>query len=658
LVFPICAVFAQDPGWHKVPKDTLVASSADIIKKIIISTDEAELLKIVEPETNDEESLRVKMFAYKRLALYGTKNAVPTLVGKLDIDKEGFYSRYALESITGKEIDVALCQAAKKTTKPIVLAEILTTLGVRANTVSKTTAKSFLTHKDPNVKRAAAYAFASTASVADIGFFTKKNIDPIFADAAFLLAERLKNNGNTTNAIRIYDSLATANILPYQKEAALIMRILARGEKGINLLVAQLNSESEENFNVGLKAGRELTAGSAVTTAMIKQLDKQNNPTRKSKLVRAIGDRKDTASKKVSLPVFLELAKAGDEVVRVAAIESFNNIGDSSVLPVLVEAAKQNESPTIAKAARLTLQQLSGKDIDSAISDLFVNGDKATRIIAIDLIKERRIISAYPLLNKSFNDPDADISRAVMDAIGQTAGLDDLLMILDLFVKTQTQAETDKILGVLKSACTRLPQNAASAEVFKAFEKAQVPAKVKLLEVFNVIGGAKAVEIVERSAWEDVADVQNKATEILGKWVSQKDVDLVAAACLKLAKESKYKGRGLRGYIRLARQFNMSEDRKLQICQETYNLATRDEDRILIFDVYTRNPSPKVFEVAAKYLESESEMLRDKAEETVVAIGEKLQVKSQKTADVMKKVIDQSKNENLKVRAKLVFDKQ
>ncbi|MDR1479740.1 MAG: HEAT repeat domain-containing protein [Planctomycetaceae bacterium] len=654
----VSSAFAQDPGWHKVPDDALNKSGAEIIRKLLTSTNEAEMLEIIKPATDDDLRLRIKIFAYKRVAMYGTKAAVPILVEKIELPKEGFYARYALESIPDKEVDVALCEIAGKVKKPEVLAGIFTTLGVRANPQSAEIAKSFLNHEIADVRQAAAYAYASTAGDTAIEFFKRKSIDPLIADSAFLCAEFLTHKGEKSKAIEIYDALSVADIKQHQKEAALTQSVLSRGEAGVAKLVELLSSEAAANFEVGLKVGRELPAGKAVTKAMIDLLDKKTNPTRKAKLVRSIGDRKDNESKAISLPVISGLAKSGDEAVRVAAIESFCNIGDSSVLPILIDAAKQNESARIANVARLTLQNLAGSDIDAAIGKLLDSNDKDSRIIAIGLVKERRIISAYPLLKKSLSDSDADVSKATIDAIGQTAGLDDLPTILDLFIKSQAQAETDKILSVLKSACTRLPQDAASAEVLKIFEKSAVPVKVNLLELFKEIGGAKAVGIVERSAWEDADEVQNKATEVLGRWVSQKDVDLVARACLKLAKESKYKSRGLRGYIRLARQFAMPEDRKLQICQETYDLAVRDEDRILIFDVYDRNPSPKVFDVAANYLDVGSEKLRDRAAQTVVTIGEKLQVRSPKVADAMKKVIDQSKNENLKERAKRVFDKQ
>jgi hypothetical protein len=100
----------------------------------------------------------------------------------------------------------------------------------------------------------------------------------------------------------------------------------------------------------------------------------------------------------------------------------------------------------------------------------------------------------------------------------------------------------------------------------------------------------------------------------------------------------------------------MSEEQRLQICQEVYDLADRDEDKVLIFDVFARNPSLKVLGVAVQYLDNEK--FKEKAAESIVTIGEKLQGKSPQTADAMKKTIEKTANNNIKERAQRVLDKQ
>ncbi|MDR2117297.1 MAG: HEAT repeat domain-containing protein [Planctomycetaceae bacterium] len=659
LFLAVCPAWAQDPSWHQVPKDTLLEKGADVIKMLLSTTDENAMLNIVKQQGAENDILRLKMFAYKRLGMYGTKAAVPVLVEKLDIEKEGFYARYALETIPGDEIDAALCEATKTIKNPNRLAGILTSLGVRGNPKSAATAKGFLQHADLDVRKAAGYAYAGTAGDEAVEFFTQKSLDPALADSGFLLAEIFANKGEKEKAIKIYDALSVADIKAYQKEAALYRGILVRGLDGIDLLVAQLNSESPKFFGVGLKVGRELPAGAAVTKAMVEQLGKQSEPLRKAKLVRSIGDRKDKESKAVSLPAISQLAQSGEVVIRVAAIDSLRNIGDPSVLPILIDAANQTDLPEIAKAAENTLRNLPGKEIDDAIVGLLEKGNSAAKITAIGLVEDRRIISAYPLLKKGLSDSDAGVRKAAIDALGQTAGIEDLPILLGVLDKSKSEEEAQKVLVVLKSACTRLPQDAASSEILKLFADSSTVMKINLLDLLKEIGGAKAMEIVNQYAWGNDAELKDKATAILGQWRSPQDINLVAAACLKLAKESKenkFKVRGLRGYIRLARQFSMSEEQRLQICREVYDLADRDEDKRLIFDVFVRNPSLKVLDVTVQYLSNEK--FKENASETAVAIGEKLQGKSPQIADAMKKVIETTANNNVKERAQRVLDKQ
>jgi HEAT repeat protein len=662
------SLFAQDPSWHRPPGATLSANSAEVVKELLVTKDETYALKILEVTETDNQSLRLKMFAYKQLGKYGTKKSVPAIAERLFVEKEGFYARYALETIPDKEADEALANAAKKTNDPATLAGILTSLGVRSqhfiNTdknIASSTAKQFLTHANEDVRKAAAYTYALTADESAIDFFTQKTLDPTQADSAFLLAEILTAKGAKDKAIKIYDALAAADIYQYQRESAVYNGILSRGVDGVGLLTAQLKSDVTAFFEVGLKAGRELTddANATVTKAMLDQLDKEKNIERKAKLVRSIGDRKSAASKKVSLPQIAGLAKSADVAVRIAAIDSLRNIGDASVLPILIDAANQTASKEIAQAAKNTLTNLPGREIDAAIVKLLDDGDVDAKIIAITLIKERRIFTASESLRKALSDSNEKVSNAAVDALGQISGLKDLPMLIDLMINAASQAEADKILIVLKSACTRFPQEAASNIVVTKFIEKNARVNTQLLNLLMEIGGRRAMEIVNSYVWGDDAELRDKATEILGKWRSPRDLDLIADACLKLAKESKettYKIRGLKGYIRLARQFDMPEDRRLKICQEVYDLTDRNEIRILIFDVYARNPKLKFFEAAAKHLDNEA--FKKKAEETLVIIGEKTQDKGKQIADTMKKIIEQSTNNDIKERAKRVLDKQ
>lgn len=676
LSFSAAWVLAQDPSWHQVPKDDLLGNRGEIAKILHGTQDEKILLEIWQRPETDEGVLYLKMLAAKRLGLYGTKASVPILVSRLDNDKDGFYARYALETIPGAEVDAALCEVLKTIKKPGVLAGILTTLGVRRNPDSAAAIQSFLTHPDADVRRAAGYAYALTAGDGGNNFFANGLLDPLFADSGFLFAEQFEQQGNTAQAVKIYDVLAaSAGFKEFQKMAAIYRGILVRSLDGVDRLFQQFAPDvPRRQFEVGLKAGRELPTGERATVArvLMSQFASQSDPLRKAKIVRSLGDRRDQESKTAVLPMMTALARGENFVpqgsspssektvavaVRVAAIDALQNVGDASVVEVLIEAASQTEEKSVADAAKNTLAALPGKEVDQAIIGLLERDNPAVRVTAINLVAERRILSASPILVKALQDSDVSVSEAAVSALGQIAGIEDLPVLLKLLREAGSEGDTKKILNVLKSACTRFSQDAAATEVAKALDGSSTALKTQLLDLLKEIAGTKSLEIVNGFAWGNDAEMQNVATRILGEWRSPPDLDRLAEACLKLAKESKdYKVRGLRSYIRLARQFDMPEERKLKMCQEVFDLADRDEERVLIFDVFARVVSINSLEKSASYLDNAA--LRERAADATVTIGEKLQGKDPKIATAMKKVIEVSGSNPVKARAQRVLDRQ
>jgi len=675
LSFSAAFVLAQDPSWHQVPKDDLFGNRGEIAKVLHVTQDENVLLEIWQRPEVEEEILYLKMLAAKRLGLYGTKAAVPVLVPRLDNDKDGFYARYALETIPGEEIDAALCEALKTIDKPQVLAGILTTLGVRGNPESAATIQTFLTHADTDVRRAAGYAYALTAGNSGDGFFANALLDPLFADSGFLFAEQFEQRGDTAQAAKNYDALASGNFKEFQKTAAIYRGILVRSLDGADRLFQQFAPGlPRRQFEVGLKAGRELPAGGrgAIARVLMTQFASQTDPLRKAKIVRSLGDRHDQESKAAALPLVTALARGENfapqgssppseaavaVAVRVAAIDALQNIGDASVVGALIEAAIQTEETLVSDAAKNTLAVLPGKEVDDAIVSLLEGNNPAIRVTAINLVSERRIFSASPVLVKALRDSDASVSEAAVSALGQIAGIEDLPVLLKLLREAGSEEDAKKILNVLKSACTRFSQDAAASEIAKALDGSSKALKTQLLDLLKEIAGAKSLDIVNSFAWGDDAEMRNEATRILGEWRSPPDLDRLAEACLKLAKESEeYKVRGLRGYIRLARQFDMPEERKLNMCQEVFDLADRDDEKALIFDVFARVVSINSLEKAVSYIDHDT--LRERAADATVTIGEKLQGKDPKIAAAMRKVLEVSTRDPVKARARRVLDRQ
>lgn len=665
-VFCTANAFAQDPDWHKPPQET----------GPVLAVAEDKLIEIISQPQEDTATLMQKMFAYKRLGTHGTAKSAATLCTRLDIDREGFYARYALETIPGTEVDDALCDAINDLKKPETIAGVLTTLGVRSEyfgtgSKSSATAKTYLTNENADIRKAAAYAYALCGGDEAVEYFTKADIDPELADSGFLLAEQFLKKGEKDKAVKVYDALAASDIRDYQKDSAVLWGILIRGNDGIQNMVAQLGNDAPKKYAIGLKTGRELPPGAVVTKALIEQLDKQSDPFRKSLLVRAIGDRLDEKSKILSRPIITELAKSDNGTIRMAAIQSLKNNGDATALPALTDAANETMEiekdgktirvPTpLALAAQDTLTSLPGKEVDGAIVSMLEKGDVKAKVAAIKLIEDRRMVSVFPLLNKSLKDENAEVRKASLNALGQIASINEFPMLLDVLTDVG-DGEIEEMLVVLKSAGTRMPQNDVSDAISKWFETAPTTLRVHLLDLLKEIGGVKAMNIVEQCAWGDDATLKDKATAVLGAWPpgQSADMDRLAGICKRLATEAsgnKYKLRGLRGYIRLARQFTMSEERRLQICRDAMDLSTQSREKLLVIDAYSRWPSLTMLDNVMKFL-SDAE-LKEAVCEAAVKICEKLQGKDPKIVDAMKKTIEATGNQGLKDRAQIVLSRQ
>jgi hypothetical protein len=114
---------------------------------------------------------------------------------------------------------------------------------------------------------------------------------------------------------------------------------------------------------------------------------------------------------------------------------------------------------------------------------------------------------------------------------------------------------------------------------------------------------------------------RDAATAALGEWL-----DISAApVLLELAKDegtSKYGIRGLSGYVRLARQFEMPDEQRMQICRTALGLAERDREKNLVLGVLERYPSLEGLEIVAEA--SLPDSLENAAMATALRVADKL----------------------------------
>jgi HEAT repeat protein len=581
--------------------------------------------------------LHEKAVACKRLAVVGTKESVPVLARLLADESLSHYARFGLEAIPDPAVDEAFRKALGELEGPLLIG-VINSIGQRRDAKAVAPLSKLLDDSNAQTAAAAAAALGEIAdeqSVAALMKRLEKSARPApeaVADAVLTSARRLVAEDETERAVAIYGAVRRADLPERVRFGAADSEIRARGSAAVPMIRELLQGDDDAFFAVALQGSREVR-GEEVTQALIEALDGLS-PQRKALLLAAIGDRGD----KNALPTLRDAARSDETVVQVAAIRALQKVGDSSVVELLFDQAVSGDEETAA-AARHTLEVLPGDDVDEAIVSQ-LNRDEPERLeLLIRLAGRRRIDSAIPVVLKELDSPREALRLAAIEALGEAAGREQLDLLVQKVVTSQSAAEEQAAQSALSAACVRLPdQEAGTKYVVSLFSKAPAEKRVRLFELLRELGGETALASVVAAARDEQDTIQDAATRVLGEWLT---VD-AAPELLDLAqtlRSNKYKIRALRGYIRIIRQFGLPEDERVAMSRKALQASERDDEKKLVLEALSRFPSVPSLDLAIEQLESPG--LKVDAARAAVQIAERLAGSDpEKVRTAMRRVLD------------------
>jgi HEAT repeat protein len=333
-----------------------------------------------------------KAKACQRLALIGTKEAVPALAALLTDERLSGYARFGLEPIADPSVDDALRDALGKLHGELLLG-VINSIGYRRDAKAVAALARRLDDPAPEV------ALKSLAALGQIA--TPEAVDTLqralsrdsaavraaAADACLTGAERLLAQDQREAPARLYDAVRRADVAQQQRAAAARGAILTRQSAGVVLLLEQLKADDADAVGMALRTSRELP-GSEVTRSLLAALDSLPSK-RQALLLRAIGDRRDAAA----LPAIRARASRGPKEVRSAAIDVLGQLRDVSAASLVLEAALSGDSE-LAQAAQESLKQLRGRAVDEAVVARPDRADPKTRVVMLNLVGRLTIASA------------------------------------------------------------------------------------------------------------------------------------------------------------------------------------------------------------------------------------------------------------------------
>jgi HEAT repeat protein len=589
---------------------------------------EKELLEVLRSDAAKAE----KAISCKLLAIHGSSAAVADLAKLLPDPELSSWARIALEAIPGTEADEALRKAAASLEGKLLVGT-LNSIGVRRDIEAVELLTARLQDNDAEVASAAAVALGRVGNAA-----ARKSLRAALADApakvrsavaegCVLCAERLLADGKSAEAVAIYDEVRAADVPQQRIIEATRGAILARDQEGIPLLIGLFSSPDKKMFQLALGTVREFPGGE-VDKALAAELVRAT-PERAALMIQAMADRPDT----VDLLAVLKAAEQGPQQVRLSAIAALGRVGDASCLETLLTIALDTDSE-LAQTARTTLAELPGEKVDAQIVALLRKSEGKSYPLLIEIVGQRRI-EATDVLLKALDDSNKSVRSAALTALGETVTLKNLPVLVSQVVSALHPEDAAIAQQALKTASIRMPDREACAtELTNALDDAPAASKSTILEILAEVGGATALKTIGAAAKGADPELQDTGSRLLGKWNS---VD-AAPVLLDLAKNGpaeKYQIRALRGYIGLARKFDMSEKERADMCQQALSASQKVAEQKLVLDVLKIYPNRETLKLAINAMGVAG--LKADATEATLVIAQKLGAKEQDVTELLAK---------------------
>jgi HEAT repeat protein len=547
-----------------------------------------------------DASVFEKAMACRRLSVVGDKDAAPALAALLADEKLATDARSALEAIPGPAAEEALREAAGRLQGELLIG-VLGSIGKRRDARAIDALTGLLVNQDQAVAAAAARALGSIGNARAAEVLQKSLADgragprTAVAGACLICAQRLERQDHRDLAVALYDAVRKAKAPKHLTLAATRGAIVARGRDGLPLLAEELGSADESQFRFALATARDL--GGAACGALTARFPKAPAP-RQVLIILALADIGDRAA----LPTVLDAARHDAKEVRTEAFQALGRFGDPSAVPVLLDAAVEQDAG-VAQAARAALSVLHSDEINATIAKMLGGDDPRKLQVAIALAGQRSIASATPALLKLAGHADAAVRLAAIRSLGATVQLDDLPRLIGLATSSPAATGQKAVAReALKAACARLPREGCVERLTAARAGASTESRVLLIEHIAAIGGPKALKEVAAAARSPDDALQDAATRLLGSWMTAD----AAPELLDLAKtqaKAQYRLRALRGYIRIARQLDMTQEGRLEVCRNALAIAQRNEEKALALEALGRIGSAPALALAVSALE-------------------------------------------------------
>ena len=324
---------------------------------------EAKLIEVLRTGSSPDKAI-----ACKKLAVYGSKDAVPELAPLLADEQLASWGSNRPGSDSRPRGRRAL-RKATDSLKGRLLVGTINSIGVRRDAEAVDRLNGWLADADQDVAAAAAVALGRIGNATATKALRQSlptSAGPVrnaVAEGCILCAERLMNEGKSNEAGEIYDEVRKADV-PKQKKARSDpwrdsgpqgrRHSLARRAASVARQSIFQHRPRHGSRAIGPGSRRGAAAGELSKTA----------PERAAILLRALADRNEPP-----IPAaVLIAAKSGPRPVRIAAIDVIGRLGDARSLSTLLDIAAESDDELSQAAKGAVLVALPGQEVNSEIA--------------------------------------------------------------------------------------------------------------------------------------------------------------------------------------------------------------------------------------------------------------------------------------------------
>ncbi len=560
---------------------------------------ESSQTELIDTLKSQDASSYDKAKACQRLAIIGDTRSVGPLVELLDHPELSVYALTALQRIPGQEAEAALLKAIDDNSGRS-LTGLLHAVGQR------------------RIKA----AVPELAELASPG-----KTDTASRQAAIRALGRIGGDDARKILVAVKGQLTSKLEQRILADAMLQVGGITSAKHDLSELSRLLAAEEEARFRRGMQLARKL--GASASPVVARQID-QLSPQRQAMALICLGDLGDS----VGIEAAKQLVESDHPQTALRAVQTLTKLGGWNDVEYPVKAISKPEiADGVARALadarqekfdRIAIDQLTALASQQAASSIHMQQ------AVIQYAVSRRLAAATEALLTIGIQGTPPLRTAALEAVGATVSEEQFPSVLNRLTTGELTDDDELKAAMLHNAMVKLPRATTAAVISAELAGADSATKALLLEQLGFLGGKKALQIVSAAARSDDDATVDAATRVLGQWLTAD----VADELWKLASElpsGKYQRRALRGYLRVGRQLDMPTDKRTQLAQSGYALATRDDERLLALEIFRRYPSDNGMNWIVEALSTSSQSsrkLRNTQFATLAHVAERIRVPS------------------------------